>query len=351
MAKHYKKKFLLQNILLVLLSLTICVGIGVIKYKDRNEEANNKLISQKREEEQLALFEKEEISRIEEEKIRLQEKEKLIEEAKRIDIERKIAEQKKLEEEKLKKEEEDKVGIQEKQLKKENAERVAQATVVKGTSKSIPILMYHSIEYEKDNGLRIPKEKFRNQMQYLKDNKFTPISLDELYDAMVANKHLPQKPIVITFDDGYVDNYINAYPVLKEFNFKATIFMVSGCINSPSYLNDNQLKELEENNIAIESHSVNHFRMNELNYEEQKSEIVTSKKVLEKLLKKEIKYFAYPYGRFSDSTEKLLEEAGYILAVTTVEGSANKSDGIYKLNRFYISNNHSMEHYKNVVNQ
>jgi peptidoglycan/xylan/chitin deacetylase (PgdA/CDA1 family) len=319
MAKYYRKKFFLQNRWLVFLSLTICVGIGAINYKNRTEEVNNKLMAQQMEEKKLALAVKEEMSRIEEEKVRQQEEEKL--------------------------------RLKEEQIKKENDEKAHQAVVVKGTSKSIPILMYHSIEYEKDNGLRIPKEKFRAQMQYLKDNKFTPISLDELYNAMIFNKQIPEKPIVITFDDGYVDNYINAYPILKEFNFKATIFMVSGCINSPSYLNENQLRELEQNNIDIESHSANHVRMNELNYEEQKNELSVSKSVLEKVLKKEIKYFAYPYGRFTATTEKLLQETGYMLAVTTVEGSSNISDGIYKLNRFYISNNHSMEHYINIVNQ
>ena len=81
--------------------------------------------------------------------------------------------------------------------------------------------MYHSISYEKGNILRVSKENFRKQMKYLKDNNYTTLTLDELYNYMKTGKIVPKKPIVITFDDGYKDNYTNAYPILKEFRIKS----------------------------------------------------------------------------------------------------------------------------------
>lgn len=255
----------------------------------------------------------------------------------------------KAEEEKKKKEEEQKLL---EQKKKEDDEKIQQAVSGIGTSKPVPILMYHSIDYEKDNELRIPKEKFREQMQYLKDDGFNPISLEQLYSNIVFGTELPEKPIVLTFDDGYSDNYNNAYPVLKEFGFKAAIFVITGCIGSGPYLNSDQLKELDKNGIEIFPHTVTHKKkLNELSVDEQKVEILDSKVTLESLLGRQKDYFAYPYGGYNNDTIKLLQETGYKMAVTTETGLADKSDGIYKLKRIYISNNYSMDYYKKLVNQ
>ena len=86
-------------------------------------------------------------------------------------------------------------------------------------SQSIPVLYYHSIAYEEGNELRIPKEKFRQQMQYLKDNGYTTLSLDEFYNFLTENTPIPNKSVIITFDDGYRNNYKNAFPILKELGF------------------------------------------------------------------------------------------------------------------------------------
>jgi peptidoglycan/xylan/chitin deacetylase (PgdA/CDA1 family)/cell division protein FtsL len=321
--KDKREKLLRRATLGILVVFLLCCAAGIINNKNKTKAVANRLLVQQKEAEELAQKQKEEEARLVAEKLKQEE-------------EKKVAEEKRQQDEKK---------------KKEDGEKIQQAILGKGTSKSLPILMYHSIEYEKDNTLRVPKEKFRSQMQYLKDNGFTPMSLDELYKAMVFNASMPEKPIVITFDDGYVDNYTNAYPVLKEFGFKATIFMISGELNNPIYLNEDQIKELDKNGIAIESHTVTHKRLNELSAEEQKSELKNSKATLEKVLNREVKYFAYPYGKFNETTEKLLQELGYSLSVATVEGSANKSNGIYKLNRIYVSSNYDMEAYKKLINK
>mgnify|MGYP001565841757 FL=1 len=162
-------------------------------------------------------------------------------------------------------------------------------------NKKIPILMYHSISYEKENILRVPKENFRNQMKYLKDNNYTTLTLDELYSYMKTGKDLPNKPIVITFDDGYKDNYTNAYPILKEFNLKATIFVITNTIDhEKDYLTSTEIKLMDSNNIRIESHTSSHEHLDQISYVDNVNTMKTSKIKLEKILNKKIDYIAYP---------------------------------------------------------
>lgn len=211
---------------------------------------------------------------------------------------------------------------------------------------SIPVLMYHSIMYEKDNELRMPKEMFREQMKYLKDNGYTTLTFDELYDFLHNNKPVPQKSVVITFDDGYADNYTNAYPVLKEFGQRATIFMITSVVDKDSsYLTSSELKELDANGIDIEAHTVGHDELSKLSYDAQLKTLKDSKGFLESCLNKNVKYMAYPFGKYNSSTIKAAEEAGYEMAFTTMGGWANKNNGIMTLNRVYISSKAPMSEF------
>lgn len=217
---------------------------------------------------------------------------------------------------------------------------------LKTNKEGIPVLMYHSIDYEKDNPLRIPKEQFREQMKYLKDNGYTVLSLNELYNFFEKDEPVPEKSVVLTFDDGYVDNYVNAFPTLKEFGFTATIFIITNTVDTNNiYLNSKQIKEMVDNGIDIESHTVDHEDLDKLNYEKQLEELKNSKAYLEKLLNKDIKYIAYPTGKYNKDTLKAAKESGYLMAVTTNGTWSDKSDGIYTLDRVYISANASKEEF------
>lgn len=213
----------------------------------------------------------------------------------------------------------------------------------KGT-RSIPVLMYHSVEYEKDNPVRIPTKNFREQMKYLYDNNYKTLSLDDLNRYFEGEIEIPEKSLVITFDDGYEDNYINAYPILKEYGFKATIFAITNTIDKDSsYLTTNQLIEMQQNGIDIESHTVSHVKLGELPYEKQLSEFKNSKEILEKLLNKKVNYIAYPFGSYNENTLKAIKEAGYDMAFTTNGRWSGKDDGIYTLDRVYISGFFNMQ--------
>lgn len=215
---------------------------------------------------------------------------------------------------------------------------------------NIPVLMYHSIAYEKGNDLRVPPEKLRQELQIIKDNGFTPITLDELYSHFNDEAALPPKPIVLTFDDGYKDNCENALPILKEFGFKATVFVITcQTDDSRDYMTSAQLKEMNANGIDVECHTVTHPHLKDLSYDKQLVELRDSKAKLEKMLNKKINYIAYPYGSYNDDTVKLTQSLGYKMAFTTNEGPANKDQGIFTLDRMYISASNSLDYFKKQI--
>jgi peptidoglycan/xylan/chitin deacetylase (PgdA/CDA1 family) len=218
--------------------------------------------------------------------------------------------------------------------------------------KGIPILMYHSIDKEVDpvtgklNELRVPKEVFREQMKYLKENGYITLTMSEVYDFFQNNKGVPEKSIVITFDDGYLDNYTNAYPILKEFGFNATVFIISGLVDKDkAYMTSEQLKEMELSGIEMQAHTANHPQLSTLDYENQMREIKDSKIFLENLLNKKIEYIAYPYGNYNENTLKIVKELEFKAAYLADGPWAYKNDGAYLYRRVYISSLRDMNNF------
>lgn len=210
--------------------------------------------------------------------------------------------------------------------------------------KQIPVLMYHSIADNSkitnsiSKSIILPPEVFKEQMQYLKDNGYTTLTLDELYNFLKNNKPVPKKSVVLTFDDGYEDNYTNAYPILKEFGFRGTIFVIAGGTDKiGAYLTSAQLKEMDANGMDIQSHTLNHEDLDKLSLEKQQETLTQSKKFLENLLNKKIDYIAYPSGKYNKFTEQAAKNAGYTMAFTINNGWANKNTNILFLNRVFIN--------------
>jgi peptidoglycan/xylan/chitin deacetylase (PgdA/CDA1 family) len=215
---------------------------------------------------------------------------------------------------------------------------------VKHNDKGIPIVMYHSIGYEKGNTARVTKENFKEQMKYLRDNGYVTLTLNDAYGFFIDNKPVPEKSIVLTFDDGYVDNYVEALPILKEFQLKATIFVITSLVDKvPDYMSSKQLKEMQDNGMDIESHTANHEHLKELTYEKQVVTLQSSKDFLEKILNKEVQHLAYPFGEYSKETLKAVSQVGYKLAVTTYGRWSDKADGILTLDRVFISGAASLD--------
>ena len=144
------------------------------------------------------------------------------------------------------------------------------------------VLNYHKVD-NMNISLSVLPEDFDRQMKYLSENGYHTITPDELYDSLAGNAELPENPVLITFDDGYEDNYQNAYPILKKYDFKATVFVISSFLGVyPNYLTWDQAREMDENGISIQSHTVDHKSMTDLTDDELRTELVDSKKKIEK---------------------------------------------------------------------
>ena len=153
-------------------------------------------------------------------------------------------------------------------------------------------------------------------------------------ERRAGNAELPENPVLITFDDGYEDNYKNAYPILKKYDFKATIFVISSFLGVyPNYITWDQAREMDADNISIQSHTVDHKSMTDLSDDELRSELVDSKKKIEKELGHQIDYMAYPTGTYNLHIAKLVQEAGYKAAFTIKYGNVDKASNIYALER------------------
>ena len=200
----------------------------------------------------------------------------------------------------------------------------------------VMVLNYHKI----DNtfiSLAVRPDDFEAQMKYLSENGYHTISPDELYDSLAGTGELPENPVLITFDDGYVDNYTNAYPILKKYGFKATIFVITSFLGKDkNYMTWDQARELDANGISIESHTVDHKSMTDLTDEQLRMELVESKKKAEKELGHPVEYMAYPTGTYNLHIAEMVKEAGYNAAFTIKYGNVDKASNIYALERVPI---------------
>jgi peptidoglycan/xylan/chitin deacetylase (PgdA/CDA1 family) len=197
----------------------------------------------------------------------------------------------------------------------------------------VMVLNYHKVDNMNISLSVLPKD-FDAQMAYLKENGYTTIAPGELYDSLANGTELPEKPVLITFDDGYEDNYQNAYPILKKYGFKATIFVITGFLDKQkNYLTWQQAQEMEQDGISIESHTVNHKSMTELTDDQLRDELVNSKKEIEKRLDKKVDFVAYPTGTYNLHIANLVKEAGYKAAFTIKYGNVDKASNVYALER------------------
>lgn len=202
----------------------------------------------------------------------------------------------------------------------------------------IPILMYHSIsDSDPNNRLLVPVGQFEEQIKWLNEAGFTPMLLDDVINAYSTGK-VPEKPVAITFDDGYSDNYSDAYKILKKYNMKATFFIITHQIDVDSgYMNSNMLKEMKNNGMGIENHTSRHIEFTNISREDKILIIEEGIKALKEKVGVESKFVCYPVGRYDEETIEVEKELGIKAAVTTEGGISSLQDGLYSLKRVRIS--------------
>ena len=217
----------------------------------------------------------------------------------------------------------------------------------------VPILMYHNITSADTKPLIVighlskgklrlncvSPQSFDRQLGFLKDHGYHVISLDEYVQRKKANEWFSHKTVVITFDDGYEDNYTNAFPILKKYHFPATIFLISDYVGkSPDFLSWEQVKEMSQYGISFGSHTRRHVYLPSISKEQMKDEIIGSKQIIEQHLGSPVYYFAYPGGGFSEEIKAITATAGYQAALATNRGYDRLNIDLYELNRIHINN-------------
>ena len=195
------------------------------------------------------------------------------------------------------------------------------------------VLNYHMVN-SMFISLAVEPSDFDWQMKYLVDHGYHSITPDELYDFLAGRGTLPDRPVLITFDDGYEDNYTNAYPILKKYNLKATIFIVTGFVSKrKGYLTWDQLREMEKHGITAQSHTVTHAPLPELPDDRIREELVESKRQAEEELGHPIEFIAYPTGVHDLHIVGIAKEAGYKGGFTVKYGNVDRESNIYALER------------------
>lgn len=194
----------------------------------------------------------------------------------------------------------------------------------------IPVLLYHQISTVPEDidplGLSIPSKVFREHMSYLKEENYTCMSALDAVKYWQNELKFPEKSFVLTFDDGYKDFYTNAFPILQEFGFTATVFLVANRIDNKSnwtgqggpaaakLLSWSQIKELHDAGITFGNHTLSHPRLTQICLTEAKREIIESKSILEENLGSEVTLFSYPYTANNCKLHDIVQESGHVAA-------------------------------------
>lgn len=219
------------------------------------------------------------------------------------------------------------------------------------SSKKIPILLYHSVD-NSGSVISTSKEKFNRQMEYLYERGYQTISLAEyLKNISSPNGIASTQKVVLTFDDGFQNNYTEAFPILRKYGFSATIFLTTNYINGyctwdkhPSIpdlplMAWEEVKEMSAEGIDFESHTCSHPKLPALSDNEMKNELTHSKECIENILNKTVRFLCHPYGATNIKTQEAARSCGYAGAFGGLDFSlANSINRIYDLTR--VGTNH-----------
>jgi len=212
---------------------------------------------------------------------------------------------------------------------------------------NVPILMYHYVSelpedadvYRRD--LTVEPAIFREHLNFLLANEYTSISLYDLHGALNHGHELPTNPIILTFDDGYSDHYTNVLPMMNEFDFIGTFFVITNRLDNadPSYITWQQAQEMQSNGMDIESHTKSHPDLRQRTYDFLIFEILGSVESITANIGETSRIFSYPAGRYDNDTLQLLNSTSILLATTTRHGRLHTTTAPFELRRLRVSGN------------
>lgn len=194
--------------------------------------------------------------------------------------------------------------------------------------KSIPILLYHRVGIEPDD-LTISIKHFEQDMEMLAYSGYNTLSLAQIKQHLHGDGvELPSKPLLITFDDGYLDNYTNAFPILQKYAMTASFYIITGMTGNNDRLTVAQIRQMQAAGMDFGAHTVTHRPLADLSAKEVTIELTKSKNDLEQILGKAVEFIAYPCGSYNTQTLTIAQEAGYLGGFSVQDGFANFSNAL-----------------------
>ena len=249
-----------------------------------------------------------------------------------------------------------------------------------GELTSVPILAYHEIcdlprEISRLHSYNVTPSAFREQMDFLYENNYSVIKLEEFISCLTKKEEMPHKSVTITFDDGYKNNYTNALPILRQYNFPATVFLATDYIGSNDIFpwldglvgHDRDVREsfmpmawdevveMSQDNIAFGSHTCSHSNIRLISENVFEEEIKRSKSIIENKINKNVELFSYPfsfpkyrktYQHIVDATKDTLQNNGFLGACTTIIGTNSLETDPFCLKRIQIKNTDNLFNFK-----
>ncbi len=219
----------------------------------------------------------------------------------------------------------------------------------------IVLLTYHRVLLKKDimaidlpskRIYTIDSETFEEHCKYLSNSRFKTITFKKLKKCCKTDN---RKKVILTFDDGFVDNYRIAYPILRKYNLLGVFFICTKFVNSKGYMSWEQIKEMKKNGMEFQSHTHSHLNLEVLNTEELHYEFYQSKILLEKYISGKVNVIALPYGSKHNEIQNIATLLGYDYICTSNWGINKITDDTKNLKRFSIKNNYSFNTFKDFV--
>jgi len=204
----------------------------------------------------------------------------------------------------------------------------------------IPIIMYHYVEYVKDDGdlirkrLDIVPSLFEGHLQALRKANYEMYFVKDIPDILDGSIHYSTHSAVLTFDDGYEDFYTVVFPLLKKYHIRATVYVIYDYIGRSGFLDEKQIAELAESGLVeIGSHTLDHIYLKQAPDLYAEKQIVESKQKFEERFNIKIKTFAYPYGAFNNKNIESVKKAGYTAAVSVISGEMQNRENLFYMSR------------------
>jgi peptidoglycan/xylan/chitin deacetylase (PgdA/CDA1 family) len=212
------------------------------------------------------------------------------------------------------------------------------------TNPKIPVLLYHVVSSNPsaNNPYQFSLTEFKKQMEYLKNNGYTTLSIDQYYNIINKTTSMPNKPVLLTFDDCTSDFYTNVYPVLKQYNMKATQFAVANWIDTMGHMTSSQLRTVSVNGIDVQNHTTNHSNLTSMTHNQKYAAINDATTKIRAITNKAPVYCAYPYGSYDADTISVLKSLNYKTGFKVGGGLSTDASAKYALPRTMILNGDSL---------